>query len=598
MSVAGRSVRSVVQTFLPHPPGARLALEDATRARTGSPVQMGLDELGTPLSQTTFVVVDLETTGGSPTSSEITEIGAVKVRGGEVLGEFQTLVDPGSPVPPMITVLTGITDAMLVGAPRIGEVLPAFFEFAQLGAGTVLVAHNAPFDVGFLRAAADRMSLPWPRVQVVDTVKLARRVVTRDEAPNNKLGTLAALFGATVTPDHRALHDARATVDVLHALLARMGPLGVTHLEDLVTASDPVPHQRRRKSHLAEHLPGGPGVYQFLGPRREVLYVGTAVDIRRRVRSYFTAAEKRRRIGEMVDLAEEVRAVPCTTALEASVRELRLIAEHDPPYNRRSRRPERRPWVRLTDEAFPRLTIVRQVTPDDDAIGPFSSRRAAEECVEAIQEAFALRRCTPRLPRLARAGASACVLAEIGRCGAPCTGAQDVPSYAVVAGAVRACLREDAEPVVAAVHARIATLAVQERFEEAAVQRDRLRSFLVAARRTQRLRPLWRCPELVAARRAADGGWELVLARYGRLAGTCLVPRGVDPMPAVEALVATGEVVAAPTTAMGAASSEETELLADWIEDPATRLVRWDESDTPLACPVRGAARHAVPARG
>ena len=89
-------------------------------------MQGTFDELGTPLRDVTFVVVDLETTGGSPLSCAITEIGAVKVRGGEVLGEFQTLVNPGEPIPPFIAVLTGITDTMVAPAPRIGPVLPAF----------------------------------------------------------------------------------------------------------------------------------------------------------------------------------------------------------------------------------------------------------------------------------------------------------------------------------------------------------------------------------------------------------------------------------------------------------------------------------------
>ena len=98
----------------------------------------------------TFCVVDLETTGGSAAAgSMITEVGAVKVRGGEVLGEFQTLVNPHQAIPPFIAVLTGITDSMVAAAPRIEQVLPQFLEFAH---GCVLVAHNAPFDVGFLQA--------------------------------------------------------------------------------------------------------------------------------------------------------------------------------------------------------------------------------------------------------------------------------------------------------------------------------------------------------------------------------------------------------------------------------------------------------------
>src|SRR4029453_14772084 len=106
-----------------------------------------------------FVVVDLETPGGSPKDSAITEIGAVKVRGGEGLGEFQTLVDPGCEIPPYISVLTGITSTMVAAAPRIGAVLPHVLEFAR---GAVLVAHNAPFDLGFLKAACALNGLVWP----------------------------------------------------------------------------------------------------------------------------------------------------------------------------------------------------------------------------------------------------------------------------------------------------------------------------------------------------------------------------------------------------------------------------------------------------
>ena len=144
-------------------------------------VQRSFDELGRPLRDLTFCVVDLETTGGSAEAgSMITEIGAVKVRGGEWLGEFQTLVNPHTQIPPFIAVLTGISNSMVADAPAIESALPAFLEFAQ---GCVLVAHNAPFDVGFLRHFAARQERPWPKFEVLDTAKLARRVVTRDDAP-------------------------------------------------------------------------------------------------------------------------------------------------------------------------------------------------------------------------------------------------------------------------------------------------------------------------------------------------------------------------------------------------------------------------------
>lgn len=554
----------------------------------GAPLQLTLDEVGVPLSEVTFVVVDLETTGGRPTDSAITEIGAVKVRGGEVLGEFHTLVDPGGPVPPFIQVLTGITTAMLVGAPRIEEVLPSFLEWAQ---GSVLVAHNAPFDVGFLRAAAAATGHRWPGFRVADTVKLARRAVTRDEVPNYKLSSLAAFFRATTTPDHRALDDARATVDVLHGILARLGPLGVTHLEDLETASDPVPPDVRRKRTLADGLPDSPGVYLFRGPRDEVLYVGTSTtSVRGRVRSYFTSAEKRPRMVEMVRLATRVDPVPCATALEARVRELRLIAEHAPRYNRRSRFPERMPWVRLTTEPYPRLSVVREVRDEPGAawIGPFASNGAAQLAVEALHEAFPVRQCTTRLPLRPAAGASVCVLGEIGRCGAPCVGRVGQPEYDEVVAAVRAAMADDPEPVVARLAARIRTLVATERFEDAAAVRDRMATFLRGASRTQRTAPLARIPELAAARRADDGGWELVLVRHGRLAGTARVGRLDDPMPVIASLQATSEHVPAPVAPASAAHPEETDLILGWLEQPGVRIV---DVDGEWSCPVRSAQR-------
>jgi DNA polymerase-3 subunit epsilon len=459
---------------------------------------MSFDELGRPLRDVTFCVVDLETTGGSAAGgSMITEIGAVKVRSGEILGEFQTLVNPHAAIPPFIAVLTGITDSMVADAPAIESALPAFLEFAQ---GCVLVAHNAPFDVGFLKHFALAQGRPWPKFEVLDTARLARRVVTRDDAPNCKLSSLAIAFGATTTPNHRALSDARATVDVLHGLMERLGSLGVHTLEELQTFSSRVTSAQRKKRHLAEHLPHAPGVYLFRDERERVLYVGTSRDLRTRVRSYFTASETRSRMGEMVGLASSVTGIECATPLEAEVRELRLIALHKPRYNRRSRFPEKVHWIKLTNEPWPRLSLVRQVLDDDaDYLGPFPSRKAAEKCLAALHEAFPVRQCSDRLP--AAPSKSPCVLAEMDRCLSPCDGSTDSYTYAAMVADLRDNLIHRADEVVEALTTRMADLARTERFEEASVHRDRLAAFVRAASRTQRLSALTGLPELVAARR-------------------------------------------------------------------------------------------------
>ena len=175
------------------------------------------------LAQLTFIVLDLETTGASPQQGcGITEIGAIAVRGGEVLGEFSTFVNPQVPLPDYIINLTGITDEMLVDAPLISEVFPDFIEFIDRHEDIHLVAHNAPFDIGFLKAAATSLALEWPKYEVIDTVKLARRVIDRSEILNYKLGTLSQFFDTQALPNHRALDDVKTTVEVLHRLIERL----------------------------------------------------------------------------------------------------------------------------------------------------------------------------------------------------------------------------------------------------------------------------------------------------------------------------------------------------------------------------------------
>jgi DNA polymerase III epsilon subunit family exonuclease len=189
---------------------------------------------GQHLSSTTFVVLDLETTGASPNAgAAITEIGAVKVRGGEVIGIFETFINPQESIPAYITALTGITDEMVMYAPPIENALPTLLEFLGHEDECVLVAHNAPFDLGFLKAAAKSHEFPWPKYQVLDTVKLARHLLTRDEVRDCKLSTLAQFFDTPIQPTHRALDDAHSTVAVLHGLFERLGGFEVDTVEKL-----------------------------------------------------------------------------------------------------------------------------------------------------------------------------------------------------------------------------------------------------------------------------------------------------------------------------------------------------------------------------
>lgn len=510
--------------------------------------QASFEDLEPLLAEVTFVVVDLETTGGSSRANAITEVGAVKVRGGEVIGEFATLVRPDEPIPPSIVMLTGITNAMVAEAPPIEAVLPSFLEFAR---GAVLVAHNAPFDIGFLKAATARLALPWPGFPVVDTVRLARAVFTRSELPSVRLGALAAAIGATVTPDHRAIHDARATVDVLHALIERLGPRGAQTLTDLIGAQRAVDPARQRKRYLADGLPASPGVYLFRDGDDGVLYVGTSGNLRSRVRSYFTAAETRARIKEMVLIAARVDYVVCATALEAHVREQRLIAAHQPRYNSRSKHPRRLYWIQLAEPTRPhkdrpgagRLTIAASAPSRGRlALGPIAAQQAARAVVTAAR----------------------------------------------AVGAAAELLRGDVGPLVSRLEQRMADEAQAGWYQQAAASRDALVSVVTTLDTVQRTQALAAIAELAAARPDGSGGWELTIIRHGRLAASGRARRGADPIPVLDALTAAAEtVVVDPVTGL-AASLEETLTLLAFLEQPGVRIAR---SSAGWTSPVTAAGR-------
>lgn len=289
----------------------------------------------------------------------------------------------------------------------------------------------------------------------------------------------------------------------------------------------------------------------------------------------------------MLTLAERVDHVECAHSLEAHVREQRLIAVHQPKYNRRSRSPNKVLWVVLTAETFPRLSIVATPPADRPAVlGPFSSRKAATTAVEALQEVVRIRRCSQRLSRFPTG--SPCALAELGRCGAPCAGLEDAVSYAVHARRIAELVHGSSDEVLTGLRTELERLSEEGRFDRAAVLRDRLSVLAEAVDRRQRLGAFAVIEQLVAARPDVTGGWELVVIRYGRLAAAGRARRGFDPMPIVDLLTASAETVLPRPGPLPGATAEETTTLLRWLEQPGTRLVH---TTSPWHSPARGAGR-------
>lgn len=539
--------------------------------------QPTFEDLGRSLRDTTFVVVDLETTGASARDgSAITEIGAVKVRGGRVIQEFQTFVNPGRAIPAFITVLTGITDAMVLKAPTIAEAFPTFLEFCGSKAETVLVAHNAPFDLGFLKVAAAELQYPWPNFPVIDTVRVARMALSREEVRDCKLSTLAKFFGTVVTPNHRALDDAQATVEVLHGLIERLGSMGVTTLEDLQGFINKVTPEQRKKKHLAEGIPPTPGVYIFRDATGEALYIGTSRNLRNRVRTYFGAGETRRRIRDMVALSERVDIIQCATVLEAQVRELRLISQKQPRFNRRSRFQERAVWLKMTEEPFPRLSAVRGTSGLKDELGwsgPYNGIAEAQLAIEAIHEVVPLRQCTKRITARSIPKDSACALFDMGRCGAPCIGIESEDNYVKFTVAAHRLLHINSSTVELHLQTKMKSLAMEERFEEAGEYRNRLSAFTRGASRGQRIRSLAKIPHLVAALPLEDKKWEFICIRFGRLAGSARSNSSVALSETISSLVMSAEQVVPVVNILPASTYEEVEKILTYLDNGAIRLV-------------------------
>jgi DNA polymerase III epsilon subunit family exonuclease len=350
------------------------------------------------LEHATYVVVDLETTGLTPSTARICEIGAVRVHGFELVQDFQTLVNPRVPIGAAVSALTGLRDAQLRRAPPAEAAVRRFIAFAG---DAVLVAHNARFDLAFLDRETERLTGARLASPVVDTVGLARRLLAGRTRAG--LAPLARFFGTAATPCHRALPDAQATAEILVMLLGLAQERGAETVADLAELAAPRTRKVYAKRSLAFGAPTSPGVYLFRDAHDQVLYVGRARDLRARLRSYFRTDRQRPAVEGALAALERIEWRVAGSELEAALDELRLISELRPPANARHVRPDRYVYLRRRGEA-----LVCTQTPT--ALGPFRSRvRARLACralagasdEELAQPALALPRLRAKLRDLA-----------------------------------------------------------------------------------------------------------------------------------------------------------------------------------------------------
>ena len=489
-----------------------------------------LDDL--PLEAATYVVFDLETTGLSPGRDGICEIGAVRVVDLGPAGTFETLVDPGRPLPAGIAALTGIADRDLRGAPPAAEAVRRFLAFAG---ECVLVAHNARFDVGFVDRELERSEGRRLAAPVLDTVWLARRLLA-GRATRVSLRSLSHFFGTSVEPCHRALPDAQATAEALVALLGLAQERGARTVGDVLELAAPRVRRVYAKRSLAFGAPTRPGVYLFRDRNDQVLYVGRARDLRARLRSYFRSERQRPAVEAALLALDRVEWRVFGSELEAALEEARLIRDLRPPANARALRPDRAVYLRRRGDGI-------VVSSKADGLGPIRSRRRAELAARAL------------------AGASERELALL-------TSGGPLPR-------LRTKLRDLADCL---------------RYEDAARLRDRIRALEAVVRELERLERLRATGCCVLVPAVDEGFLKAFFVAGGRVAAIRSLPPGAGAALEVRAgLAAAREALSGPP-AHDPVSADELVLVDGFLRRPPPELAVAPLDEAAIVAAARSAA--------
>jgi DNA polymerase-3 subunit epsilon len=431
------------------------------------------------LSDATYTVIDLETTGGANRHNRIIEVSAMQVRRGEIVGELTSLINPEMPISYFISQYTGITNEMVKHAPTAKEILPKLL--ALLGE-SVFVAHNTSFDYTFINLELERNGFDRLENRSLCTVRLARRLLPKQLKKN--LGDLSAYFGIEISERHRAKGDCLATVGVLHKLIEiAQEKHRIEHLEELLSLQykamrvfkrEPK-HIRTLRETFLPKLPEQPGVYFFYSEYGELLYIGKSKNLKFRVTSYFVDTEhKADKVKELVMTLRRIEWQITGSELEALLLESRLIKLYKPRYNTMLKRYRTYPFLKLTKSKFPRLEIAMEIEDDGaEYFGPFSSMETARHVFTMLNRTFQLRECSDEELKKGRA----CVYLDMHRCVAPCEAWRvQNGEYERELDRVRRFLSGKDAEIIDTLTAKMKHLAAEYRFEEAAELREHIQS--------------------------------------------------------------------------------------------------------------------------
>ena len=365
-----------------------------------------------------LVFVDLETTGGNAAHDRITEVGLVRLKDGELVEEWSSLVNPERPIPSYIEAFTGISSEMVADAPRFAEIAALVLQKLQ---GAVFVAHNARFDYSFLRSEFLRADRHFS-AKVLCTVKLSRRLFP--EFVRHNLDAVMERNGLTCDARHRALGDAK----VIHDFWLKLRhEVPLPRLADAVrTLLGAYKLPAHLPADFADDLPEGPGVYRFLGEDDTVLYVGRSNSLRARVCGHFAAEETESKDRRLTDRVRRVDWVETAGELGALLREIEWIKQQKPVFNRRGKSGAQPHTLRAASRGVPAAGRPIEAVAIDGVdladlthcFGVFHSEKDARKALGDIARAHQL--CLKVLGF--EEGAGSCVAFQLGKCKGACIG--------------------------------------------------------------------------------------------------------------------------------------------------------------------------------
>jgi DNA polymerase-3 subunit epsilon len=303
-----------------------------------------------------YAIVDIETTGGTPANSKITEIAIIITDGVKILDKYETLVNPEQKIPYNITRITGIDDAMVANSPRFFEVGKTILEYLK---GRTFVAHNVNFDYGQIKREYQDLGFEFEASKLC-TVRMSRKVFPG--LPSYSLGKLSKSLGVELTQHHRAMADTAATTEIFHMILEKDKEAQEVDLLSMKLGVD--------------KLPNKPGVYYFFDFEGNIIYIGKSICIRKRVQSHMNNYKTPKGL-KIIENIHTIDFEITGNETMALLYENMAIKTHKPKHNRRQMKTKFPFGIQINRESDYHFLEVVSVDQDSETVLDFSSRRDA-----------------------------------------------------------------------------------------------------------------------------------------------------------------------------------------------------------------------------